>query len=173
MIGTERGRRTWADDEGREALSVSLEDRKLPHEWTAHVAAETTARVRVRLLREGLYTPGCEPLHVDTYGIITAQGSPMPSPGGTGPGEWRQKELMSEIDIRGPQLYRYLCSGCKNGDHAAYHYNAAGIPADEAPAFFERKGPLVIPIEYRRGFDEPGGLAAVANHARQIQVSRQ
>ena len=169
MVGTERGTRRWVDDSGRRSLDIPEADRSLPHQWTAHIAAETTARVRVRLLREGLYSNDCEPCHVDTDGIIVSKGTPLPSPGGSGPGDWRKKETMGEVDVRGPQLYRWTCEGCTDGSHAAWHYNASGIPAEEAPAFFARQNTLVVPVRHQMGFDRP--LAWVADTARRMQVS--
>jgi hypothetical protein len=163
MVASEKGRKTWIDDNGSRSLTVLEEEHNLPQTWTAHIAAETTARVRTRMLREGLYSSGCSPIYVDTDGIIATADSPCPGPSGSAPGDWRLKDEMPTVEVRGPQLYRWTCSGC-GVDHAEWHYNASGIPADEAPAFFAVQRPMMIDVELRRDFDE--SLVKVANAAR-------
>jgi len=129
-----RGTRQWADDKGTMPVNVPMDDHDMPQSWTAHIAAETTARVRTQMLLEGLYG-GMSPAHIDTDGVIVPTGSPLPGDGSTGPGTWRVKEDMTKLDLRGPQLYRYTCPGC-GLTHEHWHYNASGIPADQAAGFF-------------------------------------
>ena len=170
MSSNERGIRRWSDDKGREAFDVLDQDHDLPHTWTAHIAAETTARVRTRLLREGLYGTRSVPIHVDTDGMIVEATSPSPTPGGLKPGEWRIKEKISEIDLRAPQLYRWRSHEAK----AEWLYNASGIPIEDAPGFFARQrslGPLVQHyVEFDLDQCLPTGTEAVARRARDATI---
>ena len=129
-----RGTRQWADDKGTMAVNVPMNDHDMPQSWTAHIAAETTARVRTQMLLEGLYG-GMVPAHIDTDGVIVPTGSPLPGDGATGPGTWRVKEDITKLDLRGPQLYRYTCPGC-GVTHEHWHYNASGIASEKAPEYF-------------------------------------
>ena len=142
--------RSYLDDAGQYEELTDHEDHLLPHSYTAHVAAETTARVRSQVLIEGLYG-GSEPVHIDTDGMIVANGSPVPVDTGE-PGTWRIKADINELDLRGPQLYRWTCPGC-GVSHEHWHYNSSGIPAANAPGFFEGtpvEGPRMT---WRKDFD--------------------
>jgi hypothetical protein len=151
LNGDDRGTVTWADDGGDHPEVVSRPPRVLPHARSAHVAAETTARVRVRMLREALYGGIGEPVHIDTDGYLVraSEASSFPSTGR--PGEWRRKTEMRILEVRGPQLYRFLCGlGC-GIDHPKWHVVASGIPHAQAREFFEKtEGRVHIPMS---GFD--------------------
>lgn len=132
MIADERATRHYADEAGKRFVDVELPDHDLPHTWTAHIAAETTGRVRAQML-EAL--PTTSPVHIDTDGLIVPASTPVPG-GGTGePGEWRVKSLLPVIEIHGPQLYRYTCEACEV-DHDRWHYTTAGVPAEQAERLF-------------------------------------
>jgi hypothetical protein len=147
MVAEQRARRQYADDSGKRWLDIPLPDHDLPHTWTAHIAAETTARVRTQLL-EGM--AATLPAHSDTDGMIIRKGSTPPNMGNL-PGQWRIKDDITTIDIRGPQLYRWECSEC-GIRHDHWHYNTSGIPANEAETYFE--GPAAVPqigMTFRQG----------------------
>ena len=153
MVATERALRSWTSDTGAMHVDVPQEDRQMPHEWTAHIAAETTARIRTRLLTEGLYG-NCRPVYMDTDGVIVPEGSTLPDDSGDGPGQWRVKASMPKVDIRGPQLYRWTCGSECGVAHAEWHYNCAGVPDEQAPEVFARssQGPS---IDWSRSFAPP------------------
>ena len=161
MVGDDRGRLRWSDDAGESAVFVpNTRSKALPHAQTAHFAAETASRVRRRMLLEGLAGPFA-PIHVDTDGIIVRKSSPMPADSGDGPGQWRQKASMVSIDVKAPQVYRYLCSrGCDKPHGLAdrYHYVTAGIPSAKAAAMFDRMPETKIAI-YGRDMVIPTGYA--------------
>jgi len=147
MVAEGRARRQYADDTGKRWLDIPLIDHNLPHTWTAHIAAETTARVRTQLL-EGM--AATLPAHSDTDGMIVRAGAVPPNMGNK-PGQWRVKNDITTIDIRGPQLYRWECSEC-GIRHDHWHYNTSGIPANEAETYFE--GPTAVSqigITFRQG----------------------
>ena len=178
MVGEERATRHYSSESGRQFYDVPEDPRTMPHEWTAHIAAETTARVRVKLLTEGLYAPGCNPIHVDTDGMILEAGQ-TPANVGDGPGQWRAKATMPDFDLRGPQMYRWRCGDDCGVSHAEWHYNASGIPTDDAPAFFAQRRPLSIDVRHQVAFDATvpldelhrmEDLAAIADRARNAQV---
>ena len=125
--------KTWVDDAGTLEVLKDEANHLLPHSYAAHIAAETTARVRSQLLLEGLYGGG-SPVHCDTDGIIIPTGSPM-TVGNGDPGTWRVKADIASLDLRAAQLYRWTCPGCGVA-HEHWHYSAAGIPAEDAPGFF-------------------------------------
>jgi hypothetical protein len=106
--------------------------RRLPHARTRHLAVETTARVRMRLLREGLYGSPVPPLHVDTDGILIRGSVGPPSPAGDRPGQWRTKFTTQICEIVAPQTYRYTCGRGCNITHPKWHYVSAGRTAAEA-----------------------------------------
>jgi hypothetical protein len=106
--------------------------RNLPHARTRHVAVETTARVRTRLLREGLYGSPVPPLHVDTDGILLRGSAGCPSPAGSRPGQWREKFKTRACEIVAPQTYRYTCGKGCHVTHPPWHYVSAGRTPDEA-----------------------------------------
>jgi hypothetical protein len=147
MVAEERARRQYIDDTGSRWVDIPLSDHELPHSWTAHVAAETTARVRTQLLDGIAQTT---PAHADTDGLIVPVGQ-TPANTGDQPGQWRIKSAMPIVDVRGPQLYRWQCPECGH-THDHWHYNTSGIPATEAATWFE--GPAStkhIGITNRRG----------------------
>lgn len=155
MAGTDSGITRWRDVSGRQPYRIELPRRRLPHERAAVVAVETTSRVRVRLLIEGLYgVRKGVPVHADTDGLIVRRGSPLPSPAGDQPGQWREKEHMRRLEIRAPQLYRATCGQGCGVTHRRWHYTAAGVRREQAEALFEsrwRKPPTEI--AYRSAFD--------------------
>ena len=170
MVGTERSVRQWTSDDGAQAFNVDQPDRAMPHEWTAHVAAETTARIRTRMLLEGLYST-CRPVYVDTDGIIAPEGSEMPPNSGPAPGQWRVKETMPTVEIRGPQFYRWTCGAACGIEHAEWHYNCAGVPDEDAPAVFAQTHNPGPAVEWVRNYDQGlTDLAAVALAVRDQQV---
>ena len=150
MTAEDRALRQFSDDTGKVSFDIPLQDHQMPHSWTAHVAAETTGRVRTQMLLEGLYGD-MTPAHIDTDGVIVPTGSKVPE--GTGaPGEWRVKADIPLCDIRAPQLYRWTCPGC-GVSHEHWHYNASGIPASEAAGYFEGKNITPIKITSRGEYE--------------------
>lgn len=99
----------------------------LPQATLRHLAVETTARVRTRLLAEGL-ADGPDVVHVDTDGLITEAGAPAP----VGEG-WRIKRRHETLDVRAPQVYRY-----REGQDPAWHYVASGMNAAQAADWWQR-----------------------------------
>lgn len=141
MAGDDRSVVRWTDDTGDRSVTVTLKPlAAMEQRHTAHLAAETTARVRVRILTEALYSDAAAPVHIDTDGIVVRKSAPIPA-GDGGPGEWRVKTAMSRCEIRAPQCYRYKCAGtcpaCLGPD---WHYVTAGMGPDAARGVFERIG---------------------------------
>jgi len=167
LNGDDRGTVTWSDDQGYRPEVVPGARRKLPHARSAHVAAETTARVRVRMLREALYGGIGEPVHIDTDGYLikaTSADHVLTSVGING--EWTRKTEMRVLEIRGPQLYRYLCGEGCGVFHPKWHVVASGIPHNQAHDFFERtEGRLHLPMT---GFD----VALPTGHPLDIEQVR-
>jgi hypothetical protein len=141
MAGDDRQTVRWADDVGERSVTVDLKPLTTRHHRTAHIAAETTARVRARILTEALYGAGAGPVHVDTDGMIVRRSSPLPAPAGDAPGQWRVKTPMREVEIRAPQCYRYKCAspcaGCRVDE---WHYVTAGMSPEAARGVFDRLG---------------------------------
>lgn len=133
MAAEDRARRQYIDDDGESWVDVPIDDQELPHSWTAHVAAETTGRVRSQILEAMEVTT---PAHIDTDGIIVPSSSFLPGGGGGEAGDWRVKSEMPQVDLRGPQLYRWTCPECGHA-HEHWHYNASGIPRGEVAEFFD------------------------------------
>jgi hypothetical protein len=132
MVGDDQTIIAWKDDAGNTPYTVAAVNRRLPHANLAHIAAETTARVRSRLLREGLYGGGAgTPVHVDTDGIIVRKSRPLPSPAGSESGCWRNKQTMNTVEVRAPQLYRWL-----NPVSGEWTYVAAGSNPEQARHIF-------------------------------------
>lgn len=153
MNGEGKGQTRWADDAGKDSYATTEDARNLPHRWTAHIAAETTARVRARMLLEGLYgVNGGPPVHVDTDGIVVRQSNQVPSPSGDAPGHWRIKAAMRRIDVRAPQLYRYQCIDKCGLTHPEWHYVASGVTPGSCAEVF-RLGGTKTRISYRSQFD--------------------
>jgi hypothetical protein len=149
MTGDQRATIRWVDDRGTQPFEIPEDPRNMPHAWTTHIAAETTARVRTRLLAEGLYNAGIgHPVHVDTDGVIVRATKEDPTDTGNAPGQWRRKAAMRRVDIRAPQLYRWTCGKGCGVSHAKWHYVAAGVDAAAAPAVFDA-GMAPTAISYR------------------------
>lgn len=148
MDGSDRGQLRWENDRGEGAFVLESSPIKLPHRWCIHVAAETTARVRRRLLLEGIYSGPGHPVHVDTDGVIVRRSNPLPEPAGPEPGQWRIKATMKVVDVRAPQLYRWSCSHC-GLEHPEWHYVAAGVPEKAAPLVFADRPKTGTRIAYR------------------------
>jgi hypothetical protein len=126
--------------------------RNLPHARTRHIAVETTARVRTRLLREGLYGSPVPPLHVDTDGIIVRGTAGVPAPSGGRPGEWRKKWASRVCEIVGPQTYRYTCGKGCNITHPKWHYISAGrTPAEAREHWRTDVGPIRASLRLESG----------------------
>ena len=151
MAAEDRARRQYVGDDGLAWVDIPLDDHELPHSWTAHVAAETTGRVRTQMLDALEETT---PAHIDTDGIIVSKDSEIPGGGGEAPGEWRVKSTIPICDIRGPQLYRWTCPECGHA-HEHWHYNASGVPRSEVAEFFNG-GPKSKMINVSRKFDDGG-----------------
>lgn len=155
---------TWADDLGREPIET---DRVAHYPRDAvHVAAETTARVRRRLLLEGIYGAGDGvPIYADTDGLIVRVTRPVPSPAGDLPGQWRVKENMRTVEIRAPQLYRWTCGHGCGVTHRQWHYVASGVSGDEmAERLFHKRRP--VEISYRVDFEPIIGPTHADDHER-------
>jgi hypothetical protein len=131
----------WEDDYGNHPLMVARPRRAMPQGNAVHLAAETSARVRTRMLIEGLYGDHEDPVHVDTDGIIVSQASATRRRTGNEVGQWRPKTFMDVVEIRAPQLYRYTCGPTCGVDHSRYHYVAAGSSKTHAAELFEGKHP--------------------------------
>lgn len=144
MRGDDTSSVRWIDDRGERSVTVHHVPKTLPHARCAHIAAESSSRVRVRLLREGLYRRFA-PVHVDTDGIIVRRSAGLPEPSGAGPGEWRAKAEMTRVEVRAPQVYRHKCrrAGCFE-----WHYVTAGVPPEMSEQVFERVGRLGISVGF-------------------------
>jgi hypothetical protein len=125
----------WVDEWAKQSVATPEQERHLPHRWIVHIAAETTSRVREKLYTEGLSIP--DSLYCDTDSVITSKGTTQP-----GEGWSKKKGEIRRLDIRGPQVYRYLCETCGE-DHPQWHYCVGGVgSAEGAERVFRR--------EYRR-----------------------
>jgi hypothetical protein len=177
MVGDSRSEVRWSDDAGEVPFSVDLPERMMPHAWCAHVAAETTGRVRKRLLTEGLYDSRSRPVHIDTDGIIVRRGTQLPvCQQATGDeGAWRDKTDMARVQIKAPQLYRFTCgTGC-GLTHAKWHYVASGLTKQQAPGFFRKAGDTATQISYLAQFDSclPPGHADDVERRRKLLAEAQ
>lgn len=128
---------TWSDDYGDQPTRVANPPRRMAQDHTIHLAAETSSRVRVRMLLEGLYGDTEPPCHVDTDGMIVSRSSMSRRLTGEGIGDWRAKQEMSVCEIKAPQMYRYQCGPTCGVDHSLWHYVAAGTPRKYAADLFE------------------------------------
>lgn len=151
MVGDGRTEVRWTDDEGEDAYAVELPNRSMPHTWCSHIAAETSGRVRTRLLTEGLFGSPVRPVHIDTDGIIVRKSAAKKS--GVAFGEWRQTESMARVQVKAPQLYRYTCGHGCGVSHTKWHYKASGLTKSQAPRFFDRHGETATTISYLAEFD--------------------
>ena len=143
MMGDGRKEVAWTDDRGEESYFTELPGRRLPHEWTVHVAAEVTSRVRVQTLLEGLYGVDRPIAHVDTDGIIVPFNTSLPPNSGSDFGQWQTKENMKVVEIRAPQFYRY-----QRPNEDAWHYVAAGMNEAQAAYTFTKYGPVRSGISF-------------------------
>ena len=144
MTGDDRALVRFFDDAGEKPELIKKVSRKMPQANTAHIAAETTSRVRTRMLLEGLYgdSRGAYiPAHVDTDGIIVGKDSVPHRVLGDGPGQWRIKTEMPSLEVMAPQLYRYLCGRDCGITHSEFHYVASGLHADSARELFNNRHP--------------------------------
>lgn len=131
----------WEDEYGRIPVKVAdVKQGQLPHEASAFIASEITARVRERLWREAI-TELPSPIYVDTDAVMAGTGKPANA--GSKPGQWRRKESMVEVEIRAPQVYRHRCIQCVSGAHPPWHYTVAGVadPATAEHIFRRQFGP--------------------------------
>jgi hypothetical protein len=151
MTGDDTELLRWEDEAGLRPIRVPLAPRKLPHAGTAHIAAETSSRVRVRMLLEGCYGIGQNrsaghPVHIDTDGIIIRKSAVAGMRKDPEPGEWRQKTAMRKVDIRAPQVYRYTCgSGCGIG-HRRWHYSVSGVGPEAAEGLFNGSATTLVSL---------------------------
>ena len=165
MTGDDRETIRWTDDHANAAERVVRPPRRMPQANTIHLAAETTSRLRTRMLVEGLYASTTSPVHIDTDGIIVPASSLTGRLLGTEPGEWRVKTRMPLVEVKAPQLYRYLV---EDEEPKAWHYVASGTPARHARELFEGGHPgFQIAVA---GFDTV--LPASATPVGPEQVSR-
>ena len=141
MTGDDRAIVRWADSAGDDPHLVQKVAKKMPQANTAHIAAETTGRVRTRMLLEGLYGDNEVPAHIDTDGIIISKDSASRRKLGDGPGEWRMKQEMPFLDVMAPQLYRYKCGDGCGTKHSIYHYVASGVSPEWAAELFNNRHP--------------------------------
>lgn len=141
MNGDDAATIRWQDDLGDRPMMTEKGSRSMPQANTIHLAAETSSRVRVRMLLEGLYGDVEDPVHVDTDGMIVSAASAARRRTGDLVGDWRPKTFMDLVEIRAPQLYRYTCGPSCGIDHSRYHYVAAGTPAKYAAELFDGKHP--------------------------------
>jgi hypothetical protein len=126
----------WSDPQGRSPIKAALSQRKSALPTAPYIAAETTARVRNRVYREGIMGRD-DVLYIDTDAVISG-GSVIAGKFGGMPGDWRVKATMVRCEIRGPQVFRHECPTCER-DHAKWHYTVAGAPSqDSAMRAFER-----------------------------------
>lgn len=141
----------WEDDAGTRPVEVT----RTAHypRGGLHVAAETTARVRRRLLLEGIYGDGDGvPVYADTDGLIVRSTRPCPTPSGDRPGDWRAKDDMRRLQIRAPQLYRFLCGKGCGITHRKWHYVASGVSGDDlAERLFHAR--RAVSVSYRVDFE--------------------
>lgn len=156
MDGEGEGTRRWEDDAGLKHIQVDHVPRTMPHTVTCHIAAETSARVRVRLLREALYGTFGTPIQADTDGVMVRQSGVRGMGMNDTPGEWRVKRRMAKVELREAQLYRYLCGKGCGVTHRKWHYKAAGSPPQVAEARFDQAPRTGILIESCSTYDEEG-----------------
>jgi len=145
MTGDSRGVVRWLDAQGNKPEMIDKRSKNLPQSNTAHIAAETTSRVRTRMLLEGLYggqslEPNF-PVHIDTDGVIMPQEALQrfsDSMIGVKSGQWRVKTEMYRLEVKAPQMYRYQCGQNCLKEHKNWHYVASGMTASQAHRYFER-----------------------------------
>lgn len=172
MVGDSRSEVRWSDDAGEIPYSVDLPERMMPHAWCAHIAGETTGRVRRRLLVEGMSGSRVRPVHVDTDGVIVRRsvspGGDLGVSGDGAVGEWRTKQVMPRLQVKAPQLYRYTCGKGCGVTHTKWHYVASGLTPERAPQFFDRHGATATQISYLAQFD----ACLPPGHADDVEARR-
>jgi len=171
MRGEERGEIHWADEKGNAPFTIDLPTRKLPHVWGLHVAAEVCSRVRTQTLMEGLYGSNGWVIHVDTDGLIMHSSGELPENSGEGFGSWRVKDIMNQIEIRGPQFYRYT----RPSEPDRWHYVASGQTHDQAVQTFTRHPDTYTKISFLSRQDhclEPGSSRDTEGLERQLNELR-
>lgn len=173
MTGEDRAQVKWTTDSGDTAYEVQLDDRKMPHRYACHIASETTSRVRRRLLLEGLYGPTKPPVHADTDGIVVSASSEMPKDSGTGFGQWRKKETMTQLDLRAPQLYRYLCGPQCGTTHPQWHYVASGMAQPAAERYFTTHNHLRTTVAFFGGPDQVLPIGFANDPAELLQLQKE
>jgi hypothetical protein len=137
----------WEDEAGRRSVAVTIATRPLPHEGTVHVAAETSARLRARLLTEGL-SRATSTIHADTDGLIVRRSGDLPRLGEQ-LGDWRVKSDMREVQLRAPQVYRWSCHNGCGVVHPRWHYVCAGVPGPVAADYFAKVPPHAVRASVR------------------------
>lgn len=140
-------------------VEVRQPARKLPHVFAKHIASEVSSRVRVRTLTEALYGLDGFVAHVDTDGVIASSTTTLPANSGNEFGQWRVKEHMDQVDIRAPQLFRYLVPGDRQ-----WHIVAAGMDPDSARAEFNRRMRTRTRISYLS--DDDVNLPSLKSHQK-------
>jgi hypothetical protein len=149
MAGDHKATVRFTDDAGEHPIVVARPARALPQASTAHIAAETAARVRTQTLAE-VYKMSAYPVHIDTDGVIVRRSAARPYPTTAGPGEFRRKTVLRTVELRAPQLYRYQCDeDCcvlDSGPAGNWHYVAAGMSTSAAQALFTRATPSRVSV---------------------------
>jgi len=171
MRGEERGEIYWADDKGNAPFTIDLPTRNLPHVWGLHVAAEVCSRVRTQTLLEGLYGSNGWVIHVDTDGMIMHQDAELPANSGDSFGSWRVKDTMNQVEIRGPQFYRYT----RPSEPDRWHYVASGQTHDQAVQTFTRHPDTYTKISFLSRLDHclaPGSSRDIEGLERQLNELR-
>jgi hypothetical protein len=147
MLGNDRAQVRWSDERGDLYYVTEQESRHLPHEWTRHVAAEVTARVR-NDLSHALYEivaqkPTMKAAHIDTDGLIISSTDPLPKNMGSDFGQFKVKERMIELDVVAPQFYRF-----KRPHDPIWHYVASGMNEGQAADTFRHKSHTATRISF-------------------------
>lgn len=164
MDGSDRASVQWLDDIGERPERIRQPAKFVPQANTVHLAAETTSRVRVRMLTEGLYGDAEAPCHVDTDGIIVSGRSAARRHLGDGPGQWRVKNVMDLVEVKAPQVYRW------RGIDQCWHYVVSGVPPERAPHLFDRLPTFGIAVT---GIDAviPSGHALDAEQVKRWEMA--
>jgi len=134
MNGTNKQEISWADNKGEEPFETPLPNRSMPHRFGVHIASEVTARVRTQTLLEGIYGMTTRPVHIDTDGIIVSSETQALKNVGKDYGQWRVKEDLRLMELKAPQLYRYL----RPDNPERWYYVASGLTYHAAREVFER-----------------------------------
>jgi hypothetical protein len=154
---------TFGDKHGRDRRVVESKGLGQQMGQATFIAAIIASRVRVRLYRELLATPGA--VYCDTDGGIV--------PTDTSVNGWRTTRDMEHVEIKAAQAFRWKCPECGEiGGHPAWHYSVAGVPADSSlcealfryamPGQLWDLGPYSLTLP-------AGNLAEVKQQAKRIQ----